>query len=102
MHWGTAFRMAPHTPWQPVLPSDAKILGSAAGFRPIGGGKGGLSKEFSQALGGNAVQEQFTVVILTYERELVLIDFLKRLYNLPYLNKGIDYSYITRLPIYIL
>ena len=90
-HWGAAFHMAPQTPWNPVLPTDAKFMGSAAGFRPIGGGEGGSGKEFSQALGGNVVQEQFTVVMLTYERELVLIDSLIRLYNLPYLNKGTNY-----------
>ena len=101
MHWCAAFRMTPHTPWQPVLPSDAKYMGSAARFRPIGEGKEGLGKEFSQALGGNAVQEQFTVVMLTYERELVLIDSLTRLYNLPYLNKGTDYAYVTCLPFFM-
>ena len=91
-HWGAAFHMAPQTPWNPVLPTDAKFMGAAAGFRPIGAGEGGSGKEFSQALGGNVVQEQFTVVMLTYERELVLIDSLTRLYNLPYLNKGTDYA----------
>jgi alpha-1,4-N-acetylglucosaminyltransferase EXTL3 len=33
--------------------------------------------------------EQFTVVMLTYEREPVLMDSLSRLYGLPYLNKVI-------------
>ena len=50
-------------------------------------GEGGSGKEFSQALGGNLPQEQFTVVMLTYEREQVLISSLSRLYGLPYLNK---------------
>ena len=45
--------------------------------------------EFSQALGGNTPQEQFTVVMLTYEREQVLVNSLARLYGLPYLNKVI-------------
>ena len=34
-------------------------------------------------------QEQFTVVMLTYEREQVLMNSLARLYGLPYLNKVI-------------
>ena len=87
-HWGAAIHMAPQTPWIHLLPSDAKFMRSNQGFRPIGGGEGGSGKEFSQALGGNIPQEQFTVVMLTYEREQVLIESLIRLYSLPYLNKG--------------
>lgn len=63
------------------------ILGSEVGFRPIGKGAGGAGKEFSESLGGNYPREQFTIVILTYEREQVLINSLARLYGLPYLNK---------------
>ncbi|CAB0032180.1 unnamed protein product [Trichogramma brassicae] len=48
-------------------------------------GAGGAGKEFSQALGGNHPREQFTVGMLTYEREQVLINSLARLYGLPYL-----------------
>lgn len=84
-----AFRMPPYTPWEPVLPTEAKFLGTSVGFRPIGGGEGGSGREFSQALGGNIPGEQFTVVMLTYEREQVLVDSLSRLYGLPYLNKVI-------------
>ena len=62
-------------------------MGSGLGFRPIQGGEGGAGAEFSQALGGNSPQEQFTVVMLTYEREQVLLNSLARLYGLPYLNK---------------
>ena len=50
-------------------------------------GEGGSGKEFSEALGGNSPQEQFTVVMLTYEREAVLISSLARLHGLPYLNR---------------
>ena len=46
-------------------------LGSSLGFRPIAGGCGGSGKEFSENLGGNVPREQFTIVILTYEREQV-------------------------------
>ena len=56
------------------------------GFRPIGKGAGGAGKEFSEALGGNYPREQFTIVMLTYEREQVLINSLARFYGLPYLN----------------
>lgn len=63
------------------------FIGSEVGFRPIGKGAGGAGKEFSESLGGNYPREQFTIVILTYEREQVLINSLARLYGLPYLNK---------------
>jgi len=89
-NWNTVFSTnlaAPHTPWEPVLPTEAKFHGSGLGFRPICGGEGGAGREFSQALGGNTPQEQFTVVMLTYEREQVLMNSLARLYGLPYLNK---------------
>lgn len=87
--WGDPFVLYPQLPFDPVLPSDAKFLGSSMGFRPIGKGAGGAGKEFSEALGGNHPREQFTIVILTYEREQVLMDSLGRLYGLPYLNKVI-------------
>ena len=44
------------------------LLGSGMGFRPIGRGAGGAGKEFSENLGGNSPREQFTIVMLTYER----------------------------------
>lgn len=81
------FHLFPHMPLDPVLPSEAKFLGSGTGFRPIGGGTGGSGKEFQAALGGNVPREQFTVVMLTYEREEVLMNSLERLNGLPYLNK---------------
>ena len=95
-NWGAAFRMATQTPWKPLISSDAKFMGSNPGFRPINGGEGGSGREFSQALGGNVPQEQFTVVMLTYEREQVLIESLIRLYSLPYLNKGNIFLFIQR------
>lgn len=85
--WGDPFVLYPQLPYDPILPSDAKFIGSTMGFRPIGRGAGGAGKEFSMALGGNIPREQFTVVLLTYEREQVLMDSLSRLYGLPYLNK---------------
>jgi len=83
------FNLYPFTPWEEVMPSDAKFGGSSVGFRPIGGGAGGSGKEFSESLGGNLPKEQFTVVMLTYERELVLMNSIQRLFALPYLNKVI-------------
>lgn len=87
--WGDPFYLYPHLPFDPVLPSDAKFVGSHMGFRPINKGSGGSGKEFSESLGGNFPREQFTIVILTYEREQVLMDSLGRLYGLPYLHKVI-------------
>lgn len=39
--WGDPFRLYPALPFDPLLPSDAKFIGSARGFRPIGQGQGG-------------------------------------------------------------
>lgn len=39
--WGDPFRLYPALPADPLLPSDAKFLGSGRGFRPIGDGQGG-------------------------------------------------------------
>ena len=88
--WNTMFspgQLPPHDPWRPLLPTEAKFHGSGLGFRPISGGEGGAGLEFSQALGGNTPGEQFTVVMLTFERDQVLVSSLARLYGLPYLNK---------------
>jgi alpha-1,4-N-acetylglucosaminyltransferase EXTL3 len=87
--WGDPFYLYPFLPFDPILPSDAKFLGSTTGFRPIGKGAGGTGKEFGESLGGNHPREQFTIVMLTYEREQVLMDSLGRLYGLPYLHKVI-------------
>ena len=82
-----ALWMFPSTPFDPVLPSSAPFMHSAKGFDLIGNGEGGAGAEFSKALGGNVAKEQFTIVMLTYERELVLIEALQRLVGLQYLNK---------------
>ena len=88
--WNTppgAFRMYPSSPFFPVLPSSAPFRNSSKGFELIGAGMGGSGEEFSKALGGNYPTEQFTVVILTYQRELVLMESIQRLVGLHYLNK---------------
>ncbi|XP_076059880.1 exostosin like glycosyltransferase 3 isoform X2 [Oratosquilla oratoria] len=96
--WGDPFRLYPNYPDDPILPSEAKFSGSQLGFRPINGGAGGSGKEFSENLGGNSPREQFTIVMLTYEREQVLLNSLARLYGLPYLNKVIVVWNSPRLP----
>ncbi|XP_064597614.1 exostosin-3-like isoform X1 [Liolophura sinensis] len=83
------FHLYPNSPFDKKLSSEAKFLGSGLGFRPINKGEGGAGKEFNEALGGNYPREQFTVVILTYEREAVLINALQRFKGLPHLNKVI-------------
>ena len=55
----------------------------------MAGGSGGSGKEFSENLGGNVPREQFTVVMLTYEREQVFLHlpiFLKRFFRFNFLN----------------
>ncbi|ESP03371.1 hypothetical protein LOTGIDRAFT_137450 [Lottia gigantea] len=84
---GDPNHLYPFTPFDPILSSDAKFLGSGFGYRPIGHGTGGAGKEFSEALGGNLQREQFTIVMLTYEREEVLIKAVLRLKGLPFLNR---------------
>lgn len=39
--WGDPFHLYAALPTDPILPSDAKFLGSGRGFRPIGQGQGG-------------------------------------------------------------
>ena len=42
--WNSLFSphlLAPHTPWEAALPTEAKYHGSGLGFRPINGGEGG-------------------------------------------------------------
>lgn len=69
------------------LPAEAEFFPDVnIGYRPIEPGSG---NEFSKALGGNRAREQFTVVMITYNRDAVLTASLERLHRLPYLNKVI-------------
>lgn len=79
------------------LPSDAEFNEDTAfGMRPISPGSG---MEFSKALGGNRPREQFTIVIVSYNRDQVLSGTLERLIGLPYLNRVIViWNDIDRLP----
>ncbi|XP_034250029.1 exostosin-3 [Thrips palmi] len=97
--WGDPFHLYPQLPFDPLLPSDAKFIGSGVGFRPIGKGTGGAGKEFCESLGGNSPREQFTIVMLTYEREQVLMNSLSRLHGLPYLNKVVVVWNSPRAPL---
>lgn len=79
------------------LPSDAEFNEDTAyGMRPILPGSG---VEFSQSLGANRPREQFTIVIVSYNREIVLSNTLERLIGLPYLNRVIViWNNVDRLP----
>lgn len=79
--------LLPSSPFEPLLPSSASFKNSTTAFENIGGGRGGSGEAFSRAQGGNHAKEQFTVVILTYEREVVLMESIQRLVGLQYLNK---------------
>lgn len=81
------YHLMPSNPDDPIPPSEFKFLSRNQGYRPIGDGQGGSGVEFSQALGGDYPNEQFTIVILTYERITLLMKTLERLKGLAYLNK---------------
>ncbi|VDM09912.1 unnamed protein product [Wuchereria bancrofti] len=71
---------------EPPFPSQFEYgEGLEWGFRPIAPPASGAT--FSSSLGGNRPREQFTVVLLTYQRDVVLASALERLNNMPYLNK---------------
>ena len=73
------------------LPSEAKFHDAQLNFDPVFGGAGGDGVEYQRALGGNYPREQFTVVMITYKREDVLLKSLARLLNQPNLHKVIYY-----------
>lgn len=83
------FRLFPSQPRDPVAPSEYKFLSQDNGFRPIGDGLGGSGNEFARAIGGDYPNEQFTIVLLTYEREAMLMKTLERLKGMAFLNKVI-------------
>ena len=81
------FQLYPSLPDDRTLPTDAQFRGSSHGFRPINGGQGGSGKVYQESLGGNHPKEQFTIIMLTYERDEVLMQAVLRLKDLPHLNK---------------
>lgn len=91
-HWNTMpgahylFKMKPKND---AMPPSVQFFEDLHNFMPIGNGVGGDGAVFKNALGGDMATEHFTVVILTYDRELILIESLQRLANLRYLNRVI-------------
>jgi alpha-1,4-N-acetylglucosaminyltransferase EXTL3 len=95
--WNTPpgpFFMFPTTPFKPVPVSgsqytnlNAKQISSLPPHVVAGGGITGPF--FEDYLLGNTPEEQFTVVILTYKRNEVLLDALHRLKDLDHLAKAV-------------
>lgn len=81
------FKLYPQTPLDPVAPSEYKFIHKDVGYRPINEGLGGSGEEFSKNIGGDYPNEQFTIIIVTFERQSVLLSTLSKLKGLPYLNK---------------
>lgn len=100
-----AIKLFPSLPTDPISPSEYKFLSDDRTFRPIAGGLGGSGAEFSRDLGGDMPYEQFTVIILTYERNQLLMKTLDRLKGMPYVNKyliiwnSVNYSPPMDLPL---
>ena len=91
-NWNTfpgPFWNYPSHPNKAVLPSEAKFSGSEKGFRPINFGKGGDGKYFKLALGGDVEVESFTILILSYKREQLLMQMIKDFDKLSYLHSVI-------------
>ncbi|CAI2723675.1 unnamed protein product [Schistosoma spindalis] len=79
----------PSTPWEPPLPSDAAFVPYAStnhGLRPINHTINLAGYEFNMNLGGMYPYEQFTILILTYDRFNLLCQTLENFLNLPYLH----------------
>nr|KAG5448002.1 Exostoses (Multiple)-like 3 [Clonorchis sinensis]GAA38261.2 exostosin-like 3 protein [Clonorchis sinensis] len=83
------FWMHPSVPWDTFLPSDAPFSSdahTARGLRPINHSINLAGYEFSMSLGGMHPYEQFTIIMLTYDRFDLACQTLERLVNLPYLH----------------
>ena len=91
-HWNSypgAHYLFQSRPRNDALPPSVQFFEDAHDYMPIGNGRGGDGEAFKNALGGDQAVEHFTVVVLTYDRELILIESLQRLANLRYLNRVI-------------
>ncbi|CDI98613.1 exostosin 3 [Echinococcus multilocularis] len=77
-----------HSPWSPPpLPIEFQFVNTVnTMYRPINHTWGTAGKEFAADLGGMFPYEQFTIVVLTYDREAVLSVMLEGLMNLAYLH----------------
>ena len=85
-----ALLLYPSSPFVPVLPSSAAFLNSSDIMQPIeiesrDAGPGSVQK----ALGGDHAYEQFTIIVVTYQREKVLQESIARFAHLRFLNKVI-------------
>lgn len=88
-HMYSPLQLHPSNPNDPLVPLEYKFLSrlSHTNFRPIADGLGGSGAEFSRALGGDFRNEQFTMVVLTYDRTELLLKTLNRFKGMAYLNK---------------
>ena len=85
------FKLMPSTPFDKFLPIDLKYTSISTPTNPdkhyyYGGTRGG--EYFSEKLYGNHDDnEQFTIIILTFNRERLLINVLLEYFKLPFLNQ---------------
>ena len=83
-----ALNMIPVDPFILTLPSEFQFTEEGKDiYSPIGDGKGGDGIAFARSLGGDHPVEQFTVLMLTYDREVILMEALQRLSGMKYLHK---------------
>lgn len=81
------FWLHPSTPWDPFLPSEIQFTSATnLDFRPINHTVNKAGFEFSWNLGGMRPYEQFTLVILCYNRTNVALVTLEGMHQLPYLH----------------
>ena len=79
--------LLPFLPTGENLPSSVQFSEDTNEYMPIGNGEGGDGASFVNSIGGDHTIEHFTIVILTYDRELILTESLQRLAGLKYLNR---------------
>ncbi|CAG7719164.1 unnamed protein product [Allacma fusca] len=77
------FNSLPYNAWSPALPSEEKFINFSSPSLPS------TEVAFSRSLGGNYPYEQFTIVVLTYKRENILLEFLTKLNGTKFLHKVI-------------
>jgi alpha-1,4-N-acetylglucosaminyltransferase EXTL3 len=87
------FKIFPSTPFEPFLTTDVKYtlqsnvtVGSIDQNFYIGGSNTG-HYFLERGLGGNHDDEQFTIIMLTYKREKILMLLIDKYLKLAYLNK---------------
>ena len=109
--WNTffyPFNMFPSTPFEHshhLTPPTSFPSEESFSNLSIGGGDGHL---FHHRLGGNFAEEQFTIVMLAYKRETILIDLLEKYVRLPHLHSiivvwnalGTEISQVIRFFLY--